>query len=263
VKLGLVVNSRQAAIDFAARLAAEGDRHGLESIWVDPLDPEEVDMVVAIGGDGTVLEASQASLALDVPLLGFNLGTIGFLAEVEPEQLDWTLPRLVEGRYRVEERLTLCARITGSDGASSAGVNDVVVEKIESQRLVALAIEVDGEEFLTYRADGIVIATSTGSTAYAFSAGGPLVDPSIDTLLVTPVAPHSLFNRTLVVPGDTAITAHVVADRPVRVSVDGREIGEVFEGGSIEITHGPRRAKFVRFDTETFPARITRKFDVR
>lgn len=256
-RLGMVVSGRPAAARFADKLSDAAHRHGIEAV------PGTVDanVVVAIGGDGTVLEAAQSALELDVPLLGFNLGTIGFLAEAEPEEIDDAVKRLAGGFYRVEERLTV--RATLDSGASATGLNDVVVEKIESQRLVVLTVEVDGESFLTHRADGMVVATSTGSTAYAFSAGGPLVDPQIDALLFTPVAPHSLFNRTLVLPPDVTIRVAVADDRSVRVSVDGREIGTLDEGGEVVIGRGSRPLRYVRFNDEGFPARVTRKFDLR
>ncbi len=256
-KLGMVMSDRPAAVRFAGQLAEAARRHGIEAFP----GTEGAEVVVAIGGDGTVLQAAQSAIALDVPLLGFNLGTIGFLAESEPEDVDDAVKRLASGLYRVEERLTVRARL--DSGAAATGLNDVVVEKIESQRLVVLKVEVDGESFLTHRADGMVVATSTGSTAYAFSAGGPLVDPQIDALLFTPVAPHSLFNRTLVLPPDVTIRVIVADDRSVRVSVDGREIGTLDEGAEVVIDRGARPLRYVRFGDEGFPARVTRKFDLR
>jgi NAD+ kinase len=256
MRLTLVTSPRPAPIEFARLLREKASVHGCTV--VEPGEP--ADMVVAIGGDGTVLEAACTALDQSIPLIGFNLGTIGFLAEAEPDQLDETLARLVAGNYRLEKRLTVTAVL---DGVETTGLNDVVIEKIDSQRLVVLAVEVDGESFLTHRADGVVIATSTGSSAYAFSAGGPLVHPQIDALLFVPVAPHSLFNRTLMLPPESKIRVTVADDRPVRVSVDGREIGTLDEGGEVEIHRGPEPVRFVRFDHEGFPARVTRKFDLR
>lgn len=257
MRLGLVVSRRKSAQRFAAALTEAALPLGLAIVDLKD-DPS---MVIAVGGDGTVLEAAQSSLSSDVPLLGFNLGTIGFLAEAEPGGLGDALRRIAAGDFRVEDRLTVAA--TFPDGSGFTGLNDVVVEKIDSQRLVVLRVEVDGVGFLTHRADGVVVASSTGSTAYAFSAGGPLVDPQIDALLFTPVAPHSLFNRSLVLPPNVAIKITVADDRPVRVSIDGREIGSLDEGGSVVVRRGERPVRFVRFDSEGFPARVTRKFDLR
>jgi NAD+ kinase len=256
-----VNDTRVAAKEFAARLAEAGDRRGLSSRQVVPGDDgDDIDVVVAIGGDGTVLDAARLAYRLDAPVLGFNLGTIGFLAEAEPDELETSLDRLVSADYRVEDRSTLHATL--ESGAGAVALNDVVVEKIESQRLVVLDVNVNGENFLRHRADGVVLATATGSTAYSFSAGGPLVDPALDAVLFTPVAPHSLFNRTLVLPPDVTVSIRVAADRPVRVSVDGFEIGEAHEGDTIRVTQGERPIRFIRYGLEGFPARVTRKFEL-
>jgi NAD+ kinase len=264
MRLGLVVNRHRAeAVEFEKRFEEAAAAVGCETLALDqespstPPDWDEVDAVVAIGGDGTVLNATRRAMLTDTPVLGINLGTLGFLAEAEPEQLDEVLAALTSGDYTIEERNTIEATI---GDVSEPGLNDVVVEKIDSQRLVVLDVEVNGERFLTYRADGIVVATSTGSTAYGFSAGGPLIDPRVETLLVTPVAPHSLFDRSLVMPPDSRIVITVTDDRPVRVSVDGREIGSLREGESVEIGQAERRARFIRLSNEGFATRVTRKF---
>ncbi|HEY5685857.1 MAG TPA: NAD(+)/NADH kinase [Acidimicrobiia bacterium] len=267
--LGLVVNgvrpgARLAASEIARRAEAhaiavfatgEGDAMDLPA-WGD----QHVDVVVAVGGDGTVLQAARRSVELDVPMIGINLGTIGFLADAEPEEVATVVDMLAGGEYEIEERNTLRAVLP--DGRSGIGVNDVVVEKIDAERLVILAVEIDGEPFLTYRADGVVVATSTGSTAYSFSAGGPLLDPKVPAILITPVAPHSLFDRTLIVPALSRVAVTVAADRPVRVGIDGRELGSLEEGETVHVEPGPVPAKFIRFRDEGFPGRVTRKFDV-
>lgn len=255
-EIGLVISSSPEAQSYAEEFIAAAHAVGLVT---RPIDQDgRVDLVVAVGGDGTVLEAAHAAVARDVPIVGVNLGTIGFLAEAEPDELDETLAALVEGRFRIENRNTI--EVTLPDGTRGLGVNDVVVEKINSQRLVVLDVEVDGEKFLRHRADGLVVATSTGSTAYSFSAGGPLMDPRVDGILVTPVAPHSLFDRSLVIPSDSIVTITVADDRAVRVSADGRELGSMQEGDRAVIGPGPTPARFVRMRREGFPGRITRKF---
>ena len=257
MRLGLVVHpGRDHALDFAARLEREAEKR---DIAVGPVSAD-ADVVVAVGGDGTMLEALQEGIARGLPALGFNLGTVGFLTEAEPEGLTSALDALASGRYTVTERMTLEATLSG--GARRVAVNDAVIEKIESQRLIVLDLEVDGTHFLTYRADGVVGATSTGSTAYAFSAGGPLVDPSLDVLLVTPVAPHSLFNRTLVLDPSATLRCTVTAHRPVLVSVDGVQVGTMEEGDAVRIERGADPARFVVLEPQSFASRITHKFGV-
>lgn len=253
-RLGLIVNGRGSeSREFAEHLIASAGRFGLSIVEVD--DPS-CELVIAAGGDGTVLKAADVALERRIPVLGFDLGTLGFLAEADPNDLDRVLAAVHDGDYQIEERLCLQAAIGDKQ---ENGLNDVVVEKIESQRLVVLGVEVDGAYFLSHRADGLVIATSTGSTAYAFSAGGPLIDPALDSIQVVPVAPHSLFDRSLVLPPSAIIRVTVERDRPVRVSVDGREIGTMKLGESVEVRSAQNRLGLVRIDNEVFTSRVTRK----
>lgn len=240
--------------DFAERLIAEIDDAGGAVVE----DPEVApDLVLAVGGDGTMLGAAQRAVSWDVPVLGFNLGTLGFLTEAEPEDLSEVVQRLIARDFDIEDRLTVAAAI---GGVRAIGVNDVVVEKVDSTRLVSLTVSVDGIEFATYRADGLIVATPTGSTAYSFSAGGPVVDPKVDALVLTPVASHSLFDRPLVLPADANIEVTVFRDRLVRVNVDKTDLGEIGEGETVEIVRGDRPARFVTFGKTTFPGLVRQKF---
>lgn len=220
-------------------------------------DNEKPDMVLAVGGDGTMLAAVHSALRWDVPVLGFNLGTLGFLTEADPEEVEKTVGRLLSGDYEIEERLTVSAS-TGN--APLVGVNDVVVEKIDTTRLISLEVVIDGTLFTTYRADGLIVATPTGSTAYSFSAGGPIVDPRVGALVLTPVASHSLFDRPFAIPADSTITATVTRDRPVRVNVDKSALGPLGEGDTVTIRKGPNPARFVTFGGPTFPGLVREKF---
>ncbi|MDP3983650.1 MAG: NAD(+)/NADH kinase [Acidimicrobiia bacterium] len=267
MKLGLVVHARRPEPrEFAARFCEAASALGFSivgdattaQILDRDVDIGEAEVWVAIGGDGTVLAASQRAIAADVPVLAFNMGTIGFLAEAEASQLDDVLSALAQGQLAERTRMTIAA--TMPDGQVDTGINDIVVEKIHSQRLVSLVATIDGEPFLNYRADGLIAATSTGSTAYSFSAGGPLVDPAVETLLLTPVAPHSLFSRTLVLSARSVIRIEVAADRPVRVSVDGIETGALAEGQWVEIRRGDGSARFLTLDEGSFAATVKRKF---
>lgn len=217
----------------------------------------EADLVLAVGGDGTMLSAVAIALELDVPVLGFNLGTIGFLTAADPNDLGDVVRRLESGDYSVEERMTIAATI---GGRTTVGVNDVVIEKVDSQRLIELNVDIDGGRFVTYRADGLIVATPTGSTAYSFSAGGPLVSPALKALVLTPVAAHSLFSRSLVITPDEEIVVRVTKDRLVKVSVDKTDMGQVGPGDTVAIRRGGRAAKFVALEELSFTGLVRDKF---
>jgi NAD+ kinase len=255
VRISLHVRSGRPPItEFASDLRKTIEEAGARIVTGEDTKP---DMVLAVGGDGTMLGAARRALAWDVPVLGFNLGTLGFLTRAEPAEMETVVGRLLSGDFGVDERLTVSADIgTGSQD----GVNDVVVEKIDSTRLVSLEVVVDESVFTTYRADGLIVATPTGSTAYSFSAGGPVVDPEVRALVLTPVAAHSLFDRPLVLPADSRITVTVRGDRPVRVNVDKTSLGNIGDGGSVTISAGSRPARFVTFGPVGFPGLVREKF---
>jgi NAD+ kinase len=218
---------------------------------------DDADMVVAVGGDGTMLSAVAVAHAADLPVLGFNLGTLGFLTTAEPEDLERVVIRLVNGDYEIEDRMTVAAEV---HGAIYHGVNDVVIEKVDNQRLVELEVEIGGVAFATYRADGLIVASPTGSTAYSFSAGGPLVSPAVNAMVLTPVAAHSLFSRSIVLPAEQEVLITVNRDRAVKVSVDKQNLGELGDGDRVSVTRGARPARFVTFGASSFAGLVKHKF---
>lgn len=248
-----VRTGRPQIAEFGERLTAEIEGAG-GSLVEEGVTP---DMVLAVGGDGTMLGAAHRAIGWDVPVLGFNLGTLGFLTEAQPEDMRQVVERLFANDYDVDERMTIEA---STDNETLEGVNDVVVEKIDSTRLVHLEVVVDGTPFTTYRADGLIVATPTGSTAYSFSAGGPIVDPRVAALVLTPVAAHSLFDRPIVLPADSEVIVTVHRDRPVRVNVDKSVLGELGDRDRVKIRRGPRPARFVTFNTVSFPGLVRDKF---
>ena len=257
MKFALEVRTgRTETSEFAEGLVSTIERSGGSVVDEPEITP---DMVIAVGGDGTMLAAVRRALEWDIPVLGFNLGTLGFLTEARPEDLSEVVGRLFSGDYEVDERMTIVAE---ARGVSVQGINDVVVEKIDSTRLVILEVQVDGASFATYRADGLIIATPTGSTAYSFSAGGPIVDPRVGALVLTPVAAHSLFDRPIVLPSEAAVTITVRRDRPVRVNVDKTVLGHVGDGDEVHIRRGNRPARFVTFRSTTFPQLVRDKFEL-
>ena len=256
----------RSLIDRARRSGIEvvGDEQTAGSLDINATDFGEssgVDMVAAIGGDGTVLRAVQHALAIDVPIFGVNLGRIGFLADVEPDELDSMVQQIETGTWIEVERMTIEASIEG--GGSLVGVNDVVVEKVMSQRLVSIDVAVDDEPFLTYHADGLVFSTPVGSTAYSLSAGGPLVHPEVESITLTPVAHHSLFSSAIVLPANVELRCTVAREWPVGVNVDGHELGSASEGEHILIRRAARDVRFVDYSRRSYPRLVTEKLKLQ
>ena len=221
-----------------------------------------LDLAVSLGGDGTMLRTVDLVADDGVPVLGVNLGHLGYLTEVEPSQLDTALTRFFAGELTIETRLRMAVDVRSSDVAPGArpALNEAVLSKTPTGQMARVLVTVDGEPFTTYAADGVIVATPTGSTAYAWSAGGPLVDPSHEALLLTPVAAHMLFDRSLVLPPSACIRLDVVGDRPADLSVDGRSLGTLLPGDAITCTAAPDAARFVRFDGRSFLGILKAKF---
>lgn len=215
------------------------------------------DCVVAIGGDGTVLRAGAVAVERNVPICGINVGRVGYLAEYEPQEIDELADALANDSYTLREHSVLEVE---SNGFSAHAINDVVIEKVVSQRIINVEVEVNGRPLATYRTDGIVVATPLGSTAYSLSAGGPVVDPSIDAIILTPVAPHSLLTRAIVLTPDSVVSFTVTVDRPARINVDGRELTQVDPGGTASVRRAERSVSFVSLDRHPFPEALREQF---
>jgi NAD+ kinase len=228
---------------------------------VAPGTPLAADLVLAVGGDGTVLQASRVARDPGLPVLGVNAGTLGFLTEVEPSRIGDALDALLAGAFVIAERMSLA--MTLPDGTTIDGLNDVVVEKAVSRQVVGVLVSVDGERLVEHRADAVIVATPTGSTAYTFSAGGPLVDPDIAALLLTPVAPHTLFGRSIVFSPEVTLGIEVTSDRRARVNVDGQTYAELDPGEAIVVTRGAVPARFARLEPRNFAHTVKEKFGLR
>jgi NAD+ kinase len=234
---------------------------------VDPHDAAcDVELVVVLGGDGTVLRAAEMVRGLPVPLLGVNLGHVGFLAEIEPDDLDDTVDRVAARDYVVEERMTLDVQVTlrGEVIGRSWAVNDAAVEKADRRRMIELVTEVDGRPVSTIGADGVVMATPTGSTAYAFSAGGPVVWPEVAALLMVPISAHALFARPLVVAPTSVLAVEVLArtGAPGVLWCDGRRTVDLPPGARIEVRRGEHPVRLARLVTGPFTNRLVAKFQL-
>ena len=264
---------RPRSVELARDLISAAQEYGVDvvasaidapALDMEPTELDEttgVDLVVAIGGDGTVLKAVRVCLRTGAPIYGINAGNLGFLAEGEPTDLAQTMERLVGEMWFTSDRMMIQASING--GVPVVGLNDVVIEKVESQRTVQLAVSVDGEPFITYTADGVVLATPTGSTAYSLSAGGPLVDPDMDAIVMTPVSPHSLFSRAMVFPPERELQFSVLDDRSVGVNVDGIVVDKIDPGGVISVRRAAARITFVSLSGRSYPTTVKRKFSLQ
>ena len=227
----------------AAVAAAEALRRRLEERGVacDPAGAGDVDLVIAVGGDGTFLRGAHAAAALGALVVGVKVGRLGFLTEVEPHDAEALVLAALAGATPIEERLAVVAEpLGGAVFDAQWGLNEIMVEKRARQRLVRLRVDVDGEYVTTFSADGVIVATPTGSTAYSFSARGPIVSPSVGALVVTPVAPHMVFDRSIVLDSTQQVTLEVVGDEPGLLSADGRDTIELPVGAAVRIRSSER-----------------------
>lgn len=283
MKVGVVVHSgREDSRELAAvgaRLLVEA---GVDVVVADQGDdpavvpapavtpesfPEGLDLAISFGGDGTFLRAAHLCRDAAVPVLGVNLGRLGFLAEVERDDLHAAMAAVVDQAYRTEDRGTLEVTAHGPDGqqlASGWALNEVSVEKSARQRLLLMDVHVGDRLFAKVPADALVIATTTGSTAYALSAGGPILSPEVEATLVVPVAPHTLFDRTLVCGVDEVVRVDLPDDQPPAVvSCDGREPLLVPAGGHVRALGGGTPVRLVRVVPPDFYSLVRRKFGLR
>jgi NAD+ kinase len=255
--LGVRASKQEAAdIDVAeVEIVAEGD-----------LPAQDCELVVVIGGDGTILRGAELARPTQTPLLGVNLGHVGFLAEAERDDLDVTVDRVVERSYEVEERLTVDVSVylDGDLIAEGWALNDASVEKAARERMVDLVVEVDGRPLSRWAGDGVVCATPTGSTAYSFSAGGPIVWPEVEALLLAPISAHALFARPLVVSPDSVLAVEVQADTTGSAVLwcDGRRTVDLPRGARVEVRRGRYAVRLARLHIAPFTDRLVAKFDL-
>jgi len=216
------------------------------------------DLAVSLGGDGTMLRTVDLVAAKGVAVLGVNVGQLGYLTDVEPAELFHAFERVFSGQHRIEERMLLDVRV--SDGSHTLALNECVVERTPTGRTVRLRVLLNGEFFTNYAADGVIVATPTGSTAYSFSARGPIVDPVYRAMVVTPVSPHMLFDRSMVLAPDATVRLELDHDRPAIVSVDGRHVAELSEGQWVACTAASQPARLVRCSDHNFHRILKAKF---
>jgi NAD+ kinase len=235
-----------------------------------PVKPEDgIELMLVLGGDGTILRAAEWVLDSEIPLLGVNLGHVGFLAEAESSEIDTIVAHVVDRSYTVEERFTIDVTLRDSKTFksewSSYAINEVSIEKAARERMLEVLVEVDGRPLSRWACDGMLVSTPTGSTAYAFSAGGPVVWPGVDALLVVPLSAHALFARPLVLSPTSTVVVEVLDVSPTHGMVwcDGRRSVELHSGTEIEVTRGKQRLRLARLSQAPFTDRLVQKFGLR
>jgi NAD+ kinase len=262
-RAALIARQAPAALDTMVRAAVWLESHGCEPIvelasadasgthgrWRSAAREAlatEADVVITFGGDGTLLDAARAVAhsSGDAPLIGINLGRLGFLTDVGPEDLTAALEAILAGRTRVERRMMIAGIVNGDGGSTTSrlALNDIVVTRGALSRMIELDVTVDGHEVCQVKADGLIVATPTGSTAYNLSAGGPIVHPSLDALVLTPIAPHTLTHRPLVLPADARIDIRTRPEPQGELvgTFDGQFAVTLRPGDSVQIERAPR-----------------------
>jgi NAD+ kinase len=227
---------------------------------------DDVELVIVLGGDGTILRAAELARGSSAPLLGVNLGHVGFLAESERDRLAESVSRGLRRDYQVEERMTLNVRVKVDSEVvyETWALNEATVEKASRERMLEVVIVVDGRPLSSFGCDGVVMSTPTGSTAYSFSAGGPIVWPSLDAMLLVPLSPHALFGRSLVV-GPKSVLAVEVLDRTQGTGVlwcDGRRTHDLPRGARVIVRRSPVPVRLARLHPGPFSERLVRKFSL-
>ncbi|MDQ1175819.1 NAD+ kinase [Microbacterium sp. SORGH_AS 421] len=236
----------------------------MQTLGVD-VGIDEVELAIVLGGDGTILRAAEVVRGGTVPILGINMGHVGFLAEIERDDMDDAVRRVIDRDYVVEERLALAVRVLDADDEvifETWALNEATVEKASRERMLEVVMEVDGRPLSSFGCDGIVVASPTGSTAYNFSAGGPVIWPTVEAIAVVPLSAHALFARPLVVSPDAMVAVEVL-ERTSGSGIlwcDGRRSHELPPGARVMVRRSSRPVRLARLHPAAFTDRLVRKF---
>lgn len=270
VEVARAVTKRLIDSSITVRLLAEESVDlgigGAVEVYADADAASGSEIAVVIGGDGTILRAAELTRLAGTPLLGINLGHVGFLAEAEQDDLDTTVDAIIAGAYVVEERMTVDVAVSseGTKIAEGWALNEATIEKAGRQRLLEVVVEIDDRPLSRWGCDGVVFATPTGSTAYAFSAGGPVVWPEVEALLLVPISAHALFARPMVASPDSVLAAEVLAGSAAGgvLWCDGRRTVDLPPGARVEVRRGARPVRLARLHQAPFTDRLVAKFEL-
>ncbi len=247
---------------YTSKLTKLLDTYGCTyTVCHDGISPSaEADLYIVLGGDGSIMRASHSAARYGIPILSINLGRIGYMAELEKDELH-LIESFFSGDYHIEERMMLS--VTTPDGAENIALNDAVLSNGRVSKMVSFSLYSNGQFLSNYTADGVIVATPTGSTAYSMAAGGPVVDPAVECLIATPVCPHSLNNRPVIFSGNTELTVKNETDRdiPMFITVDGGDNLEIGYGESVSIKRSDITTKLVRIKDECFYRTLGKKMN--
>lgn len=253
--------SMSRVADNIIRLLSE---HGLEAVAEDTT--AQVELAIAVGGDGTLLYAADTARRLDIPLIGINAGHMGFLTEVEVADTANLVQHIADGNYRIDSRMTLDLEVRYPDGHTSYdwALNEAAILRTDPAHPVHMGVGVDGHGVSTYGADGLILATPTGSTAYSFSAGGPVVWPDVEAVVMAPLGAHGLFTRPLVVSPNSVMEVSVLPEQSQipQLWCDGSRVTDLPAGSVVRSTKGAKPVRLVRISNAPFSARLVHKFDL-
>ena len=270
MKFGVVANFKRPAASEAVNTINDWCRNQGHEVFlcrkvyreipesVKPLDKGDdcnrADVLISLGGDGTILATARALDRAEVPILGINLGSLGFLTQLTPDQLTNALERVVKGDYAVQNRVVLRADvIDGGEVSYPYALNDIVIDRGNVSRVINLSLYADGEYISSYTADGMIIATPTGSTAYSLAVGGPILKPTMTSFIVTPISPFSLTSRPLIFPKDSMLEIRIRSEHgTANLTIDGQVATEFSPNGTVKITMSDHCVKFIVFEPNSF-----------
>ena len=257
--IGIAINNSKDLDGNILNLVTKRIKDAFEDIKIDIFNTYEIkpsdiskdlEMLIVLGGDGTLLGVSRKiSSKLDIPLLGINIGNLGFLSSVDISEIDKAIFKLKNDLFKVENRMLLKCSINDINNDDQIALNDIVIARGTLSRMTKFDIYVDDKYYSSFKGDGLIIATPTGSTAYSFSAGGPFIYPDLDVILITPICPHTKSMQTMVLRGDSNIKINTFhEEEDVYLTVDGQKVYEVSKKAIIEINRAEREAKLIQFD---------------
>ena len=240
---------------------------GYEEYGRENIDAYPLDMGLSIGGDGTLLGVSRMLYTRNIPVCGINIGTFGFLADIELVELESKLEKILHGEYRIEERMVLSGYVEndGSRRFLANAINDVVITKGGVARMLHLGLRIDGIQVMDYKADGVIVSTATGSTAYSLSAGGPIIDPGLESIGITPICPHSLISRTIIFEPDSVLNVYplMLQGKGAYLTVDGINVINLSNEEKITISRSKLKTKLIKLKDTSFYEVLNKKMNER